>query len=538
MEQFDFFAASMQETTTPDFVKNASFGPEIPNIMDDEDYFDNSRTERQNEIITKKDLDEIDPSIKQVENQYSPVKKSIEPNLEQDFNIPTWGIIDFIRERATWQKGIESLTGEPGWFYFKIFFKFNTAFGLFGDILNRVPNKTAKENNAFNYLNSYCKQQYRVDQIYEKTLALLRFVGSLSYINENAPWFFNSITGLNNALSVRLNEPFKNNEIEIGVREDAVDMRLTTLFELYKYACFDNINLKEVIPENLRKFDMTIMIFHTPLRYYHTGFQSMKDGTYEYKSFADSMSYDNSDKMSFLMFTFSNCEFDIESINSVTMPSEISNETAFNLGKSSFKIKYNRVYRHTNNEWAKIFFGDGTSFIDGVNDNKDRYDYQRGRINAMKTAVDNSKYYNKTADIYKPLVDAVEKDANDIMRAIDPEVALGNIYWNNTYGQNRLEQLRNQQSSLDNTNFSLKGLKGYVVNKVKNTISDVKSVYNSIVHGGKDTSMGIGSNYFKAQLDLLKYGDDDLHGYNPYAPGTPYFKERVKKEKQGDNSLH
>ncbi len=537
MEQFDFFAASMQETT-PDFVKNASFGPEIPNIMDDEEYFDNSRAERQNEIITKKDLEEIDPSIKQVENQYSQVKKSIEPNLEQDFDIPTWGIIDFIRERATWQKGIESLTGEPGWFYFKIFFKFNTAFGLFGDILNRVKNAKSKENNAFNYLNSYCKQQYRVDQIYEKTLALLRFVGSLSYINENAPWFFNSITGLNNALSVRLNEPFKNNEIEIGVREDAVDMRLTTLFELYKYACFDNINLKEVIPENLRKFDMTIMIFHTPLRYYHTGFQSMKDGTYEYKSFANSMSYDNSDKMSFLMFTFSNCEFDIESINSVTMPSEISNETAFNLGKSSFKIKYNRVYRHTNNEWAKIFFGDGASFIDGVNANKDRYDYQRGRINAMKTAVDNSKYYNKTADIYKPLVDAVEKDANDIMRAIDPEVALGNIYWNNTFGQNRLEQLRNQQSSLDNTNLSLKSLKGYVVNKVKNTISDVKSVYNSIVHGGKDTSMGIGSNYFKAQLDLLKYGDDDLHGYNPYAPGTPYFKERVKKEKQGDSSLH
>ena len=159
------------------------------------------------------------------------VKTNVE-NFQQSFDIPSWGIIDFIRERATWQKGIESLTGEPGWFYFKIFFKLNTKFGLFGDILDRENSQEAKENNAFNYLDCHCKKQYNVDQIYEKQLALLRFVGSLSYINENAPWFFNSITGLNNALSVRLNEPFKNNEIEIGVREDAVDMRLTTLFEL------------------------------------------------------------------------------------------------------------------------------------------------------------------------------------------------------------------------------------------------------------------------------------------------------------------
>ena len=50
--------------------------------------------------------------------------------------------------------------------------------------------------------------------------------------------------------------------------------------------------------------------------------------------------------------------------------------------------------------------------------------------------------------------------------------------------------------------------------------------------------MGVGSKYFKAQLNLLKYGDETLHGPNPYMPGTPYFKNRVKKEKQGDSSLH
>ena len=434
------------------------------------------------------------------------------PKLSQDLEIPNWGIKDYIRERAIWQKGVESLTGEPGWFYFKIFFKFNTNYGLFGGILEDENNSI---NTAIQYLEN-CKDSYTVNQIEEREIALLKFVGSLSYINENAPWFFNSITGLDKANNIKINEPFNNNEIEIGVREDAVDMRLTTLFELYKYACFDNVNLKEIIPENLRKFDMTILVFHTPLRYYQTGFQSMKNGTHEYKSF-NSVQF--GDRMSYLMFTFANCEFDIDSINSV-IPGEMSNETAFNLGKSNFKIKYKRVYKHTNNEWSKMFFGDGSKFeTEG-----DKYKSQSDRIGAMNTALDNLGYYNKTADIYKPMVDAVEKEANDIMRTIDPKTVLGNLYWNNAYGQSRQEQLERKNSSL--------------FGKIKNSIDKIKSVANAITSGGEDSSMGVGSKYFKAQLNLLKYGDETLHGSNPYLPGTPYFKNRVKKEKQGDRSLH
>lgn len=437
------------------------------------------------------------------------------PKFAQNFEIPDWGIKDYIRERAIWQKGVESLSGEPGWFYFKIFFKFNTNYGLFGGILD----DTKSINTAIEYLEN-CKDSYSVNQIAERKIALLKFVGSLSYINENAPWFFNSITGLDKANSVKINEPFKNNEIEIGVREDAVDMRLTTLFELYKYACFDNVNLKEIIPENLRKFDMTILVFHTPLRYYQTGFQSMKNGTHEYKSF-NSVQF--GDRMSYLMFTFANCEFDIDSINSV-IPGEMSNETAFNLGKSNFKIKYKRVYRHTNNEWSKMFFGDGSKFeVEG-----DKYKSQSDRIGAMETALDNLGYYNRTADIYKSMVDAVEKEANDIMRTVDPEIALGNLYWNNTYGQSRQEQLEKKESS-----NIFKG------NYWKNTRDRIKSIANSIISGGEDSSMGVGSKYFKAQLNLLKYGDEALHGgHNSYMPGTPYFKNRLEREKQGDRSLH
>ena len=446
-------------------------------------------------------------------------------NFVQSFDIPDWGIKDYIRERAIWQKGVESLTGEPGWFYFKIFFKFNTNYGLFGGIVD----DTKSVNTAIEYLYN-CTNSYSADQIAQRQIALLKFVGSLSYINENAPWFFDSISGLDKANSVKINEPLKDNEIEIGVKQDAVDMRLTTLFELYKYACFDNVNLKEIIPENLRKFDMTILIFHTPLRYYQTGFQSMKDGTHEYKSFN---SEQFGDRMSYLMFTFTNCEFDADSIGAV-IPANISNEAAFNLGKHSFKIKYKRVYKHISNEWSKMFFGDGSIFEDGG----EKYKSQSERIGAMKTAKDNVGYYNRTADIYKSMVDAVEKEANDIMRTVDPETALGNLYWNNTYGQSRLEQLENSNHPL----FNLKDIRHFKQNfkksltsKIRNSINKVKSVANSIVN---DSSMGVGSKYFKAKNNLLKYGDESLRGANPYMPGTPYFDNRIKKEKQGDSSLH
>ena len=446
--------------------------------------------------------------------------------FSQVFTLPRWGIKDYIRERSIWQKGVESLTGEPGWFYFKIFFKFDTQYGLFGGIL---PG-TQSTNSAIEYL-ANCISSYEMDQIKQRQYALGKFVNILSYINENAPWFFNSISGLRNANSVKLNEPLSKNEIEIGFKEDAIDMRLNTLFDLYKYACFDNINFKEIIPENLRKFDMTILIFHMPLRYYQTGFQSMKNGTYEYKSFDgnnDFTGYGN--MMSFEMFTFVNCEFDIESLNSM-IPSDVSNEQAFNLGKSNIKINYQKVYRHTFNEWSKLFFGDNIEFISEDTGYSEKFNGQKSRINALKTAV-NSNYYNKLADIYKPLVDAVEKESNDIMRAIDPKIAFGNLYWGNVYS--------NQQKLADNkyvneSIFTKEGLE----NKWKYTKERIKAMWNSIIHGETGESLGVGSDYFKARLALLKYGDDTLHdGNNPYAPGTPYFKNRVKKEKNGDSSLH
>lgn len=362
-------------------------------------------------------------------------------SFTQNFGLPDWGIKNFIAERNSWQKGLDSINGEPGFFYFKIFFKFDTNYGLLGGIL-----KEGSINTAIEFLNIR-KSNHLADQLASRQIALMKFVGGLSFINEKAPWFFNSITGLQQAAAINFKEMEKEKSIEIGCLEDAVDMRLTTLFDLYKYACFDMINMKEIIPENLRKFDMSILLFHTPIRYWQTGFQSMKDGTFDYKSF-NAEQFGN--RMSYRMFTFTNCEFDVESLGTF-MPNEMNNEKAFTLGKNSFKIKYGRVYNHTLNEWDKIQFGDdGFKHNDDLIDAKDVAKSQKQRQKAMVTAQENVSYYNRSAEIYKAMVDGVESQANDIMRTVKQEDAFGNLYMDNevrnSFFRNQMKKLRTKGS--------------------------------------------------------------------------------------------
>lgn len=355
-----------------------------------------------------------------------------------NFEVPDWGIKNYIRERTSWQKQLESFTGEPGWFYFKIFFKFNTNYGLFGGVMTDA---TEASSNTFSHVNTALQFIYNnvdrlpYEDLMDRALALGKFTCLLSFISGRAPWFFKGISGLDKAYSYSLNDFSKQKELEIEVMEDAVDMRLTTLFDLYKYACFDFVNYKEIVPENLRKFDMTVVLYHTPLRYYHTG-SMFENGTVEYKTLNDAGNQSN--RMSFKMFTFNNCEFDLESLGAM-MPNEMQNDTPFNLGKSRIKIKYDRVYQHNMNEWNMTMFGDdgfywnaSKSYDPNIDDEGYRHNNQKNiqqqRLLGIINAWHNKYYYNRTAQFYKAMVDASEAIIGDNMRTISPKDAFGNLY--------------------------------------------------------------------------------------------------------------
>jgi hypothetical protein len=196
-------------------------------------------------------------SIESKNNYYNGNEFKIAKDTNSDIyhlKLPDWSYADFINERAVWQKGLSSIFDEPAWFYFKIFFDFDTNHGLFGGLLNDLFLNSAT-NSAAKYLYSV-RNLHKNIKAKDRVNALYKMASILSYINLNAPWYFKSVKQLNKALIPRINEFSKENTIEIEVLPDAIDMRLSTLMSLYSYACYDNFLDKEVIPANLRKFNM------------------------------------------------------------------------------------------------------------------------------------------------------------------------------------------------------------------------------------------------------------------------------------------
>lgn len=92
----------------------------------------------------------------------------------------------------------------------------------------------------------------------------------LSNINSNTPWYFQSVKGLDTATQrATTGEGFnikaENNKITIECLPDAYDQRIGTFLDLYRSVAWSWETKREILPANLRKFDMTIIAFQMPI---------------------------------------------------------------------------------------------------------------------------------------------------------------------------------------------------------------------------------------------------------------------------------
>ena len=365
----------------------------------------------------------------QFEYDGSGIIASRDANTDQTLlDVPAWGYKDFINERVSFQKGLDSIATQPAWLYFKLFFKFDSSYGLLGGIMRSSDgNKFAANNTAIQYLT---RNWYKLnDNMGARRKSLVKFVRSLSYISSYAPWFFKSVKDVNNALNMNLDNLTAEKSIEIECSEEATDLRLLTLMDFYKYAAYDAINQKEILPENLRKFDLDIVVFQSPIRYLQTSTRDLKGRTTLYKNLnAANMT----DRMSFKLFSFQGCEIDYSTLNTM-LPQTFSNQAPFQ-STPTFKIKYDRVYQHNQNEFAKVLFGD-SGFLWSQNEatapetiNAESDDHENKRHKMMQYAIDNKYYYNPASQTYKTLVDASESTISAAMMLIDGSAGLGNLY--------------------------------------------------------------------------------------------------------------
>lgn len=365
----------------------------------------------------------------QFEYDGSGIIASRDANTDQTLlDIPAWGYKDFINERVSFQKGLDSIATQPAWLYFKLFFKFDSSYGLLGGIMRSSDgNKFAANNTAIQYLT---RNWYKLnDNMSARRKSLVKFVRSLSYISSYAPWFFKSVKDVNNALNMNLSNLTAEKSIEIECSEEATDLRLLTLMDFYKYAAYDAINQKEILPENLRKFDLDIVVFQSPIRYLQTSTRDLKGRTTLYKNLN---SANMTDRMSFKLFSFQGCEIDYSTLNTM-LPQTFSNQAPFQ-STPTFKIKYDRVYQHNQNEFAKVLFGD-SGFLWSQNEatsfetiNAESDDHENKRHKMMQYAIDNKYYYNPASQTYKTLVDASESTISAAMMLIDGSAGLGNLY--------------------------------------------------------------------------------------------------------------
>lgn len=181
---------------------------------------------------------------------------------------------------------------EPGLFYFKVLFYFenpdsingftSNLLGLgsdMGSIYNgyfkpqthtKSINQGLQEgsepaavssNTAYNYL--------LLNGERERAGYLKDFIYLLSEISSETPWYFKSIEGLDSAVERTFYKEFKFEDdpksFTITCLNESVDNRISTLLELYRAACYSQRWKREIVPSNLRKFDMGIYIFQSPI---------------------------------------------------------------------------------------------------------------------------------------------------------------------------------------------------------------------------------------------------------------------------------
>lgn len=121
-------------------------------------------------------------------------------------------------------------------------------------------------NSAYNFL-------IRNDEL-ERAEKLRQFIMLLSNISTYSPWYFSEIAGLDTVLERGFNdkEMFKVEDpksITIKCLPDSMDNRIATLLDLYRDVTYSYVWHKQILPANLRKFDMSIYIFDSMITSLH-----------------------------------------------------------------------------------------------------------------------------------------------------------------------------------------------------------------------------------------------------------------------------
>lgn len=282
----------------------------------------------------------------------------------------------------------------PNQYYFKIFFYFHN-----GDVGNdsksngndtgllaptwQFVSSPGNDTPYYSYNSAWSYFMMNADPV--RAEKVKQFVTLLSNISSYTPWYFSEINGLDGAVERKtvMEKDFKISEepyrIDIKCLPDAVDDRISTLLDLYRDITFDWINKLQLLPSNLRKFDMGIYVFSSPIANIHgkPGFnipkvkKKTKDGT-EIETHTHNFDFEdrlNSDEFaqmdvkstnssyitSYKYFELHNCEIDYSTSKNTV--SSLNNKEGFSQ-EHVISIRFDDVYEMRYNEYLMNVMGD------------------------------------------------------------------------------------------------------------------------------------------------------------------------------------
>jgi hypothetical protein len=131
-----------------------------------------------------------------------------------------------------------------------------TIFGFslifYKDERSPLLNESSRGDNAYNYLLS----------IGEKSAAesLKRFREKLSLITNDYPYYFQTLSGLGNIYKFEPKNSLEERTLTIETLE-SIDLKISSLIEDYIEASWDFEYRRELLPPNMKEFDMSVLVY-------------------------------------------------------------------------------------------------------------------------------------------------------------------------------------------------------------------------------------------------------------------------------------
>mgnify|MGYP004446388567 FL=1 len=118
---------------------------------------------------------------------------------------------------------------------------------------------------TFNYLKNW-------EGDFQRAYLLKRFIAALKDIQENYPYYFTSVEGLNNLATVDPKRgtrvPLENGIITLNYLPDSIDLKMSQLMEMYHKIAWDDTYQRWVLPDMMRFFKMRIYV--SEMRLFHS----------------------------------------------------------------------------------------------------------------------------------------------------------------------------------------------------------------------------------------------------------------------------